>query len=836
LNRLLRRASARFYLRHPWQLALAIAGVSLGVAVYVGVQLANDSAARAFDSSAALVRGRATHRLLPVGDDLDETVYRTVVIDRGLPAAAPVVEAEVSFDDHPGLRARLLGVDPLQEIGLRSYSAFAFGAAGASTQLMTEPATVLLPQGLAAELGAVVGDRVAVHVDGRPAAIDLAGIIPADSSDAGADPPIVADISTAQELRDRVGVISYIDLKLSAAQAKALGANPPAGTVLTPADSSASSFTELAKAFRTNLTALALLALVVGTFLIYATMSFAVVQRRAILGVLRAIGVARRELLATVLLEAIAIGVAATALGLFGGELLARFLIDLVLGTIGDPYFRAAAKATAPSLAIFGYGAALGIGATLIAALRPALDAARGPAAAVLQRSELERRSRRRARNAAMAAVPLAVAGAAIVALGPKTLYAAFAGLFAMLGAGALVMPWFAVGLMTAIEAVARRRLPIGSLLAIRGVSASLSRTGVAMAALAVAVATVNGVGLMIGSFRSSLVDWLGTTLTADLYVSFEGDGARVPLPMIEGLERVDGVRSVGLTRTLSLPTQYGPVAIRGMQPGVDGWGLEILDADPRRALEALANGEGAVISERFAFARGLRAGDKLALPTAHGTQGLPIIGTFRDFNTGSYSAVVALEKLRRMWNDDSLSGISIRLSGSADAAEVETRVHALLGQYGIRLRSSAAIRELSLAIFDRTFKITEVLRVLAGVVAFLGVLSALLSIELERSREIAVLRALGFSPRALTSSLLVQTGLLGVAAGVGAIPLGVVLAALLVYVINERSFGWTMQLHVGLGPLALGTALAVGAALLAGVYPAVRARRGDLAAALREE
>jgi putative ABC transport system permease protein len=836
LNRLLRRASARFYLRHPWQLVLSIAGVSLGVAVYVGVQLANDGAARAFDSSAALLRGSATHRLLPLGGDLDETVYRELVTTRGVDAAAPIVEAEVSFDDRPGVRARLLGVDPLQEIGVRRYSAYAVGSSGQSTRLMTEPGTALLPQGLATELGVQVGDRTAVHVDGRPAEIEMIGVIPAEGADAGADPPIVTDIATAQELRGRTGVISYIDLRLSPEDADALAARPPPRTILTPADNGMSSFAELAKAFRTNLTALGLLALVVGTFLIYATMSFAVVQRRATLGVLRAIGVSRRELLASVLLEALVIGAIATALGLVGGYVLARFLIDLVLGTIGDLYFRAAVKAAAPALSIFGYGAALGLGATLLAALRPALDAARGPTAAVLQRAELERRSRRQAQLASIVAVPLAMAGAALIALGPKTLYPAFAGMFAILGAGALAMPLFAMGLMRTIEALGRQRLSLASRLAIRGVTASLSRTGVAMAALAVAVATVNGVGLMIGSFRSSLVDWLGTTLTADIYVAFDGDGAHVAPDVLAALERIAGVSSVGLTRTLALPTRYGPIAIRGMQPGADGWGLDILDTDPARSLTALANGDGAVISERLAFARGLRTGDTLVVPTVRGDKSLPIVGTFRDFNTGSYSAVVALPVLRREWNDELLSGIAVRLSDSARPRDVETALHTLLGDDGVRIRSSTAIRELSLAIFDRTFKITEVLRALAAIVAFLGVLSALLSIELERTREIAVLRALGFPPRSLMSSLLIQTGLLGATAGAGAIPLGVVLAALLVYVINERSFGWTMRFHLAAGPLLAGMTLAVAAALLAGLYPAVRARRGDLAAALREE
>ena len=153
-----------------------------------------------------------------------------------------------------------------------------------------------------------------------------------------------------------------------------------------------------------------------------------------------------------------------------------------------------------------------------------------------------------------------------------------------------------------------------------------------------------------------------------------------------------------------------------------------------------------------------------------------------------------------------------------------------------MRFRSNDFIRDRSLAIFDRTFRITEVLRVLAGIVAFLGLASAIMSIELERGRELAVLRALGLRPRQVGALTLAQTGLLGLAAGLFAIPLGIVMAVLLVFVINVRSFGWSMDLAVSPQPLVLGMVLAASAAVLAGIYPAIRAARFGVAGQLREE
>jgi putative ABC transport system permease protein len=831
---LLRRASLRFYLRHPWQLGLAIAGISLGVGVYVGVSLANDSAARAFDVAATAVRGSITHRLLPLDGGLDESIYRDIVVGSGARTAVPVVAAEVGLAGRRGLRVPLLGIDPiLGEPALRS--ARVAPRADEIARLVVEPNSVLLPRELADELGLASGDSLTLRFGEREAAVHVVGVVPASGADVQAEPPIVADIATAQELLGTLGRIDRIDLELADAQARALAAAPPAGTVLVAAETEDSAFRELTAAFRTNLTALGLLALVVGMFLIYGTMAFAILQRTHTLGILRTLGVSRAEILATILWETAGIAGVATALGLLLGHVLAIGLVGLVLQTIGDLSFNAAVNAMSPSPWIYVQGAALGIVATLIAAAKPAMDAARIMPAAALRRAVLERRAHTAARRAAYVALPVLVASGLTLAFGPSRLFTAFAALFGVLAAGALLTPLATVALMGAFDRLLGRRAGIPVTLAVRGVSASLSRTGVATAALAVAIATVNGVGLMIASFRASLDDWLQTTLTADIYLSAPEDGGTLADLVASGaFEQLAGVEGLTLTRARVVPTPQGDVGLRAVQPGVRGWGLSLVEGNAA-AYDALAAGTGLIASERLLFAGGLRVGDELALPTPAGVRHLPIVGAFRDFNTGVPSVVMALASYRRDWNDAELTGVGFDLADDADAAAVESAVKSLVGPTA-RVRSSARLEELSLAVFDRTFKVTEVLRVLAGIVAFLGILSALLAIELERARELSVLRTLGFTPAGLGATLLTQTGLLGLSAGVAAVPIGTALAYLLVHVINRRSFGWTMDFVLTPQALASGVSLAVIAALLAGVYPAWRASRIELGAALRED
>ena len=836
MRRLFARITARFYSRHPWQLGLAVAGIGLGVAVYVGVELANDSARRAFDLSSAAVRGRTTHRLLPVGERIPETVYADLVRERRVSAAAPVIEAVVALGSVAGPRYTLLGIDPVEEIAFRDYTRFIPGESTSFETLIARPGAILVPQSARVLVVDENGAEALLYVGGTGHRVEVIGTVEAGGY-AGSEPPVIADLSSAQELLGSFGVIDRIDLVLTPEQAESLRAAPPRGTTLVVAGTETRTLDDMTRAFRTNLTALGLLALVVGMFLVYATISFTVVQRRATIGLLRALGAERRSVLAAFLIEGAVLGVGGTAIGLVLGHVLAQSLLSLVLQTIGDLSFTASLSTAQPSSSIYVRGAALGIGATLLAAVVPALEAARTSPDAALSRARLERMSRAGARVAAWSAVPLLGFGAVLLLVDRQSLPFAFAALFCVLCAGAACVPLATAGLMRILVPAARRLGGLPLLMAVRGVAASLSRTGVAAAALAVAVATVIGVSVMIVSFRTSLVSWLDTTLTADAYVSTMVDSSPLGTAQVTLLANLPEVRGLSLSRTELLPTRFGELPLRAATPGPDGWGLDFTAGTALRATAALESSASVVVSEPLAARYLLSPGDLIELPTATGNLPFEIVGVFRDYSMAGSVIVMGLETYRRHWADTGVTSIGVHFARGIDTPAGIEALRAALGEdRALRMRSTEAIERLSLAVFDRTFEITEVLRFLAGCVAFLGVLSAALAIQLERAREHAILRSIGFSRQELRSLILAETCLLGAAAGVAAIPIGAVLAALLVYVINQRSFGWSMDLVITPSPLALGAALAVGAALLAGVYPALRGSRTSLDAALRDE
>jgi len=841
LNNLLSTAAQRFYFRHPWQLILAIMGIALGVAVYVGVSLANDSARRAFDWSSQLVLGRTTHQLVNAGGMLPESIYYDLRTRGVIPNAAPIIDEELRLTSQPGRRFTLLGVDPLKETLFRSTTRSIPGESASPTALMVEPASVIVPESLANELKLENGSALNVIAKGRTARVIVAGTLKdvgLDSS--GSSGLILADISTSQELLNLEGFISRIDLVLTPTEVENLQLLKPAGTTLLTATSGNAAFNELSRAFRINLTALSLLALMVGVFLIYATMSFSIVQRRPTIGVLRALGVQRHELLLNVLREATVLGLIATLAGLALGHQLGQGLVELVLRTLGDLYFGSYVTAISPAIDIYWKGALLGLGATLLAALAPAITAANTIPAVAMSRAALERGAKEKSLLAALVALPTTAIASMVLLLGPENLIAAFVGLFFVLVTGALLTPLATVGLMKFAEPFVEKVFGISGSLAVRGVTSSLSRTGVAMAALTVAIATVIGVGIMIASFRVSLVNWLDDTLIADLYLQSDvqveerGPFTEARLLAIQDLPSVEGL---SLSRLRRLQTPDGELNLRAMSPGPNGWGLSFVTGNAEEAISMLESQQGVLVSEPFAFRRAVTKGDLLNLPTPNGMQTFTILGVIRDYYTDGGSVTISLDTYRHYWEDNGLTGVGIYFAASTPNRNIQPAVESIMGNgTRFRLLSNGTIKTRSLIIFDRTFQITEVLRVLASLVAFLGILNALTSLQLERAREIATLRALGASPRQVSALGFVQTGLLGLAAGLVAIPLGTALAALLVFVINERSFGWSMDFVTQAKPMLLGVALAVAAALLAGLYPAIRAGRLNIITHLREE
>lgn len=850
-SRTLLHVGWRYLLRHPWQSVLMVIGIMLGVAVVVAIDLANASASRAFDLSAEAVAGRATHQVTGGPQGLDEAVYsglrREGLTSTGI-AAAPIVSDYLTSPQLGNRPMQVLGVDPFAEAPFRNYVASEQGAPVEQlAAFLTRPGALLLSADVAERHGLRAGAALTLTVAGYQQPAFVAGLLsPADSlSRRALDGLVLADIATAQELTGRLGRLDRIDLILPSGDPSALQrvqAALPAGASIAAVAARSGTIEQMTAAFRTNLTALSLLALVVGLFLIYNTMTFAVVQRRPLFGTLRCLGVTRREVFLLVLSEALVVGLLGAALGLALGLILGQAAVRAVTQTINDLYFVLTVRGVSIPVATLLKGGLLGVVATVLAAAPPAWEAASVPPRAALSRAGLESKAGRAVKTAGLASLALMGAGVLLLAIPSKGLVSSFAGTFAIIVGIGMQTPLVTRLLMDAATPLSARLGGVLGRMGPRSVVNSLSRTAIAIAALMIAVSVTIGVSLMVSSFRYTVVAWLAQTVQGDVYISppsaAAASNSATVAPAAEALIRAwPGVERVDTLRSVTVDSPDGPVQVAAVDNPSAGDERLFLAADgPPDQVWAAMQGGAVIVSEPFANRLDLpRAGGQVTLFTPAGPRAFAVAGIYYDYASSQGTVLMDLPLYRQLWQDQATSALALRLAAGVDPDQIAQELEdALAPVQSLQVRPNRALRDEVLAIFDRTFAITGALQLLATAVAFVGVLSALLSLQLDKQREFGILRAVGLTGRQLWRLISLETGLMGAVAGLLAMPTGFALALILIYIINRRSFGWTLQLQVDVAPFVQALAVAVVAALLAGLYPAYRMTRMVAAEAMR--
>lgn len=857
-------ASLRHFLRQPAQLALALVALAAGVATIVAVNIATASSRRAFELSMRAVNGPATQIITGGPQGIDQALFvrlltRAPPSGNPQPVYAPVIEGYVTIGDRI---LQLAGVDPFASgqledeahSGERRDGKSGPGALPSSMVSGTDsaqlrdwflrPGAVVMAAASARQLGLREGVRLTVDVGGVRHSATLIGLIqdrqPGDAS------LILTDIAQAQEWLHMPGRLSRIDVRMPggpagrAALAQLRGELPP-GVQLEQAAGQVRQTLDMTSAFSTNLTAMSLLALLVSALLIYGAVSFTVVQRRRSIAILRALGATRREILTIVLAEGAALGAAGAGLGVLLGLAVGHGLVRLVSQTVNDLYYVVAVQRVTLPAATIVEALGAGLGTALAGSLLPALEVAGSAPQLGLRRSVLEGRAAFVARRLSWLSLAFGLAACALILGSGRSVYAGFAALFLLLVGVAALTP----SVLRALARLASRALAgVSSIgrLALEDIAGSLSRTGVAVAALGMAVAAMIGVSIMVESFRVSLRAWLEQTMRADIYVAAPGPGAgrperRLEPAVLEALLATRGVADHSASRSIVVHSSRGDIALDALRLAPGSYaGVDLTAGDPRAVWSAY--GQGALLlSDSLAWRLNLGPGEQLSLITASGPREFPIAGVYHEYGSGVGSAMISLDVYRRLWRDDAVTAVGLYLSpGIAAAREIPLLQAAAGGRQAILIRSNADIRAMSLAIFDRTFIITRVLYWLAAAIAAVGLVSALLAWELDRTRELSVLRALGLTPRGAAALIQAQTVFMGGAALLAAIPAGLIIAVVLTKVIDRRAFGWHIEMHVHAAQFMNALALALAAALVAGLYPAWRTANATIAAQMRDE
>ncbi|KIQ22916.1 ABC transporter permease [Variovorax paradoxus] len=814
---------------HPWRNAAAVLAVMLGVALAFSVQLINASALDEFSSAVRSVNGQPDLEVRAVQGSFDEAVFARLARHPQVTLASPVLEFQglALASGERQVPMRVIGVDALA-LPTIAPALMPQPAAGADRFALFAPGHVFLNAsarsvlGLPTEASGSTTETVQLRSGATWHRLDVAGHVTASGTALA-----VMDIAAAQDLFDQVGRLSRIDLRLAPGTDRpafidALQKSPgwPAGVQFAEPGDAAERVSNLSRAYRVNLTVLALVALFTGAFLVFSVLALSVAKRAQQFALLGVLGLTPRERLRLVLAESLVLGVIGSAAGLALGTALASFALRVLGGDLGGGYFEGVApKLHWSSGAALLYGG-LGVAAALVGGWWPARAAQALPEAQTLKGLGAAP-TQSRSHWLALGLVAASAALANIPAIGGIPV-AAYLSVACLLVGGITALPWLIALLYDRIApAFAERVLPM---LAIERARRMRGTAAVAVSGVVASLSLAVALTVMVASFRDSVTHWLDVVLPADLYVRATSGGrgsnsggtsstdtATFPPAFVQALAQLPGVARTGTLRTQSLQLDASQPAVALIARSLEGSASQSLPL-VGAALPVPPGQIGIYVSEPMVELYGAKPGTAFApLAAALSATELPttaahtyfVAGVWRDYARQFGAITMDARDYERITGQHEVSDIALWLAPDASEGAVQAGVRALAARQGggspesVEIASVGQIRTTSLRIFDRSFAVTYWLQAVAIAIGLFGIAASFSAQVLARRKEFGLLAHLGFTRRQVLAVVAGEGAAwtaIGAVAGLG---LGLAVSVVLVKVVNPQSFHWTMDLLV---------------------------------------
>jgi putative ABC transport system permease protein len=835
--------------REPVRLGLMVLAVGLGVAVVLAIELAGNAAAGSFHSSMESLAGENDLEVVATGG-VPESVVTTLATQPYPLRLSPRME-DFAVDTRTRETLPLIGLDLIAE-GSRYASQGEAVAANSQHKVTMEESVRDLenPESvwISASLGKKSGEHISLLINDRVLDCVVRGVFPEVSGNENA---ILMDIAGAQRALNRFGRVDRILIKLPKNSnlekwQKTLSGVFPPGVEVRPQGTGTEENRKMLAAFRWNLRLLSYIALVVGAFLIYNTISVSVVRRRTEIGILRALGANRRDVLAAFLGEAACLGLAGALVALPLGRIMAGGAVKLMAATVESLYVSSRPGAIALTPSSLALALLIGVGVAVVSALSPAREAMQvSPVDAMSQgRREFIARTQK-GRDLAIAAVlaGLAALAARMPAFAGKPFFGYLATIL-LIAAAAYAMPALVNFISRVTAGVLGELFGIEAMLASRSLGASLGRTSVLVGALATAVAMMVSVGIMVGSFRQTVVSWMSNQLPADLYLRPAGDAAadRHPTISVELTEKIAGLPGVAAVDRL----RAYEISYDGMPATLASVDLRVLRAYRKsdffsgrptgEVLEVLRGKNNIIVSEPFTYKHRVKTGDTLTLALGEALANFQVVDVYYDYASERGYILMDRDVLLKYLPDETPTNLAIFLAPNSKAADVRKEIQEAATGHRILIFSDRDLHTEAVRIFDRTFAITYALEAVAVIVAVMGIGGALIALVIDRRRELGLLRFLGASSGQIRKMILVEAGLLGLLANLAGFVLGYFLSLILVFVINKQSFGWTIRFHWPVTVLLGALTVVYAATVVSGLYPARVAMRLNPLEVIHEE
>ncbi|WP_106478784.1 FtsX-like permease family protein [Phytohalomonas tamaricis] len=774
------------YRRHPGQLAMALLGVIVAGALYSGVQTINAQARDSYARVEALFGSGDIDTIRPI--DRPPTQADFARLRRAGVPVTPLVEGNITLAS--GQHLHLLGIDALSlppDIGSVAHGATQ--RQGESlTAFLRPPYRLDVAADTVRALGAEAGQRLTLVNDRELPPIAIQRELAPEVA--------VTDIAAASALLGRGTQLDALLLPHAAPLLATVAEDyqrSPRRAPISPG--------QLSESFRLNLTAMGMLALLVGLFIVHSALGLALAQRMPTFAILRALGVSRRALVTALALELLTLGLIGALLGLAGGVVLATILMPGVAATLSSLYDERVAGALTLTPSGIAAGLAMTLAGTVTAGLSLLRRAARvnvlAPAHAG---SEARSGMRQRRRLATSGGVLWLIAGALWLYLSRFAsadsghgLLLGFVLIAALLLGAALLLPALLDAVLVTLTRLLRGRAVIIEW-ALADTRLQLPRLGLALAALLLALTANLGVSSMVGGFRLTFLDWLDQRLSAELYVHPGNVDTITVTDWLRTQPEVNGVLTMHRSEARTadgLPLDLRAIDVSPLRQRY--WPLlESTDAPWQNVNEG-----GALINEQLAHRRGLTPGDSVTLKTPSGTLSLQVAGIYADYGNPRGEVALSLATFAHHWyTSGGESSLAVYVNSEA-AAEVSARLRQHFDLDDQAVIDQQSIKGESQRIFERTFAITRALNTLTLAVAALALTSALLALGRWRRAQLAPLWAMGLSRARLAWISIIQVVTLATLTALLALPLGVALTEALVGIINVEAFGWRLPLHI---------------------------------------
>jgi len=843
------RLMVRPLLKEPVRATLTVLAVALGVAVVLAIELSGSAATGSFRSSMETLAGDNDLEITASGGVPEDVVGLLAALPYSMRISPRMEDYAIVADTKKSLP--LIGVDLIAEGGnneqMDSLSAGELHAQKSLDETFenfSDDKNIWVGESLGYKAGAhvrlLINDQVREYI--------VRGVYP-DSN--GNESAILMDIAAAQHALTRYGRVDRILLKVPRAPSldewqQGLRAVLPAGAEVRPQGTGTNENRRMLAAFRWNLRLLSYVSLVVGSFLIYNTISVSVVRRRPEIGIVRALGASRGAILSAFVGEAGCFGLAGALIGLPLGRFMATGAVKLMASTVESLYVSSRPGPIELSFASVLLALAIGVGVAVASAYSPAREASLVSPVEAMGRGRREYDVRvNKGRDLWLALVLGLAAGAAsrAPAIGGKPLFGYLAAIL-LLVASALAIPAFVYALASFSSRLLGKLLGVEALLASRSLAASLRRTSVLVGALSTAIAMMTAVGIMVGSFRETVSVWMDDQLPADLYLRPAGSAAAdrhptISLGLAEEIEKLPGVAAVERLRAYEIRYQDMPATLASANLNVlrAHKDSDFFSGRPReQVLGELRDSNAIVVSEPFTYKHGVKTGDSITLSLGGKQGAFRIADVYYDYSSERGSILMDRKTMLRYLPDPAPSNLAIYISSDAKLETVRAEIERAAAGHRVLLFSNRDIRTEAIRIFDRTFAITYALEAVAVIVAVMGIAGALLALVIDRRRELGLLQFLGGARSQIRKLILVEAGLLGLLANLAGLALGFALSLVLIYVINKQSFGWTIRFHWPVEILAVALTVVYAATVLAGLYPAQVAVRLNPLEVVHEE